>query len=45
MDKRNYKKDKDKLYGFFFPFIERIGNKTVINIPDTHFISSKSSIP
>ena len=44
MDKRNYKKDKDKLYGFFFPFIERIGNKTVINIPDTHFISSKSSI-
>ena len=44
MDKRNYKKDKDKLYGFFFPFIERIGNKTVINIPDTHFISNKSSI-
>ena len=44
MDKRNYKKDKDKLYGFFFPFIDRIGNKTVINIPDTHFISNKSSI-
>jgi hypothetical protein len=44
MDKRNYKKDKDKLYGFFFPFIDRIGNRTVINIPDTHFISSKSSI-
>ena len=44
MDKRNYKKDKDKLYGFFFPFIDRIGNRTVINIPDTHFISNKSSI-
>ena len=44
MDKRNYKKDKDKIYGLFFPFIERIGNRTVINIPDTHFITNKSSI-
>ena len=44
MDIRNYKKDKDKLYGFFFPFIERIGNRTVINIPDTHFIKNTCSI-
>ena len=37
IEERNYKKDKDRLYGLFFPFIDRIGNKTVINIPDTHY--------
>ena len=37
IDERNYKRDKDRIYGLYFPFIERIGNKTVINIPDTHY--------
>jgi len=44
VDERNYKKDKDRLYGYFFPFIDRIGNKTVINIPDTHFVKNKIKI-
>jgi hypothetical protein len=44
IDERNYKKDKDRLYGYFFPFIDRIGNKTVINIPDTHFVKNKVKI-
>ena len=41
IEERKYKKDKDKIYGLFFPFIDRIGNRTVINIPDTHFIRNK----
>ena len=44
IDERKYKKDKDRIYGMFFPFIDRIGNKTVINIPDTHFIKKKITI-
>ena len=44
IDERNYKRDKDRLYGHFFPFIDRIGNKTVINIPDTHYIKKKTNI-
>jgi len=44
VDERNYKKDKDRLYGYFFPFIDRIGNKTVINIPDNHFVMNKIKI-
>ena len=44
VDERNYKKDKERLYGYFFPFIDRIGNKTVINIPDTHFVKNKIKI-
>ena len=37
IDERKYKKDKDRMYGTYFPFIDRIGNKTVINISDTHY--------
>ena len=44
MDERNYKRDKERLYGLFFPFIDRIGNKTVINIPDTHIIKKKMNL-
>ena len=44
IDERKYKKDKDKIYGLFFPFIDRIGNKTVINIPDTHYIKKSINI-
>ena len=44
MDERNYQKDKEKIYGLFFPFIDRIGNKTVINIPDSHFEYKKISL-
>ena len=44
MDERNYKKDKERLYGYFFPFIDKVGNRTVINIPDTHFVQNKISV-
>ena len=44
VDERNYKKDKNRIYGYFFPFIDKIGNKTVINIPDTHFVKNKIKI-
>ena len=44
MDERNYKRDKERLYGLFFPFVDRIGNKTVINIPDTHIIKKKLNL-
>ena len=43
IDERNYKRDKDRIYGMFFPFIERIGNKTVINISDTHYIKKSNN--
>ena len=44
IDDRNYKKDKDRLYGNFFPFINRIGNRTVINIIDTHYNKKQESL-
>ena len=38
---RKYKKDKERLYAHFFPVANKIGTKTAINIPETHFVSKK----
>ena len=38
---RKYKKDKERLYAHFFPVVNKIGTKTAINIPETHFVSKK----
>ena len=41
INERKYKKDKERIYSFFFPCGNKIGNKTAINIPETHFVTSK----
>ena len=38
---RKYKKDKERIYSFFFSCGNKIGNKTAINIPETHFVTNK----
>ena len=44
MNERRYKKDKERLYSYFFPFTNKIGVKTAINIPETHFVNKKTII-
>ena len=41
INERKYKKDKERLYSNFFPFKEKIGMKTAINIPESHFYKYK----
>ena len=41
INERKYKKDKERIYSFFFPCGNKIGSKTAINIPETHFVTSK----
>ena len=41
MDLSKYKYYKLRLYSSLFPFGDHLGNKTIINIPDTHFINIK----
>ena len=43
IDERKYKKDKDRLYSNFFPFKEKIGTKTAVNIPESHFTRNKTN--
>ena len=38
---RKYRKIKERLYGYFFPIPNKIGTKTAINIPETHFVTKK----
>ena len=41
INERKYKKDKERLYSSFFPFKEKIGTKTAVNIPESHFTRNK----
>ena len=41
INERKYRKDKDRIYSCFFPFKEKIGTKTAVNIPETHIIKNK----
>ena len=41
INERKYKKDKERIYSFFFPYPNNIGKKTAINIPETHFVTKK----
>ena len=41
INERKYKKNKERIYGSFFPLLDKVGNKTAINIPETHFVPKK----
>ena len=41
INERKYKKNKERIYGFFFPIFDKVGSKTAINIPETHFVTKK----
>ena len=43
MELSKYKYYKLRLYSSLFPFGDHLGNKTIINIPDTHFNSFKGN--
>ena len=42
MDSSKYKYNKERLYSSLFPYGEHLGNKTAINIPNTHFGDKES---
>ena len=41
INERKYKKNKERLYSHFFPFTNKVGSKTAINIPETHYFTKK----
>ena len=43
INERKYKKNKERFYSYFFPFINKVGSKTPINIPETHFCTKKKN--
>ena len=41
INERKYKKNKERVYSFFFPITDKIGSKTAMNIPETHLVTKK----
>ena len=44
INERKFRKNKERLYSNFFPYVNKVGSKTAVNIPETHFVSKNKNV-